>query len=52
MKVNIIFIACVWLFPGIMLMIPLFDWWGSLGFDVGSATCTVIDGESEGYARR
>jgi hypothetical protein len=36
--VNLTVVTLVWAFPALVLMLPLFNVWGSMGFDDGSAT--------------
>lgn len=42
--INIgIFIACLWIFPFVLVALPLFDIWGTLVYDPSIGNCTIND---------
>ena len=49
---NCCLMIVVWTFPAFIFFLPVFNLWGTMGYDPGTHTCTMADGDFKGSPRR
>ena len=49
---NCLLIAFTWIFPLVVLLLPLTDFWGTMGYEPGTGTCTFTEENYDGSPRK